>query len=121
MSRFAPRLAPPYYAVVFTSQRVGDDDGYGATAERMVELVKDQPGFLGVESARDATGLGITVAYFQTEEDIAAWRRHLEHKAARDSGRARWYSHYEVRVARVERAYGWDRGEGGANSGAPKD
>lgn len=121
MSRFAPRPTPPYYAVIFTSQRTEGDDGYGATAERMNELVKDQPGFLGVESARDATGLGITVAYFQTEAEIAGWRRNLEHKAARDGGRARWYSHYEVRVARVERAYGWDRSERDARGGAPQD
>ncbi|KFN51362.1 antibiotic biosynthesis monooxygenase family protein [Arenimonas composti] len=99
--------APPYYAVIFTSRRTADDaEGYAATADRMVELAAQQPGFLGVESVRDADGLGITVSYWESEDAIAAWRRHAEHTAARDDGRARWYAGFELRVARVERAYG---------------
>jgi heme-degrading monooxygenase HmoA len=112
MSRFAPRPEPPYYAVIFTSQRTDGDHGYDKTADRMVELVQQQAGFLGAESTRDESGLGITVAYFRTLDDITAWRRHTEHAAARNQGRAQWYSHYELRIARVERAYGWDRADG---------
>ena len=111
VNRFAPRHEPPYYAVIFTAQRTGVDAGYGETAERMVELASTQPGFIGVETTRDDAGLGITVSYWRTLEDVAAWKRHLEHTAARDSGRARWYSRYELRVARVERAYGWSKDE----------
>lgn len=103
---FARLPAPPYYAVVFTSQRRGDDPAYAETASRMVELAAAQPGFLGVESARDAQGFGITVSYWQTLEDIARWRRDAEHRMARAAGRERWYAHYELRVAKVERAYG---------------
>ncbi len=108
MSRFAPRPEPPYYAVIFTAQRTDVDAGYGETADRMVELASQQPGFIGVESTRDADGLGITVSYWKTLDDVAAWKRHLDHTAARNQGRARWYTHYELRVAKVERAYGWD-------------
>ena len=75
-------------------------------AERMVELAAQQPGFLGAESARDAEGFGITVSYWATEEAIVSWRRHAEHRAAQEQGRAQWYAHFEVRVARVERAWG---------------
>lgn len=107
---FARLPAPPYYAVVFSSRRRGDDrDGYAETSARMVELVSQQPGFLGVESTRGADGFGITVAYFESEEAILAWRRNVEHTAARERGRAEWYEHFELRIARVERAYGWDR------------
>jgi heme-degrading monooxygenase HmoA len=77
----------------------------------MSELVQQQPGFLGVESTGGADGFGITVAYFDSEDAIRAWKRHLEHAAAREQGRKRWYSHYEVRVARVERAYNFDAPE----------
>jgi heme-degrading monooxygenase HmoA len=111
MSRFAPRPEPPYYAVIFTAQRTGVDAGYDETADRMEALAAQQPGFIGIESTRDETGLGITVSYWRTLEDIAAWKRHLEHTAARDSGRAQWYTRYELRVARVERAYGWSKGD----------
>ena len=103
-SAFARTPEPPYYAVIFTSQRTDVDDAYGAMAERMVELASQQPGFLGVESARDAGGLGITVSYWSSLEAIAAWRAHAEHRVAQASGRRKWYAHFELRVARVERA-----------------
>jgi len=72
-------------------------------ADRMVELAAQQPGFLGVESARDADGLGITVSYWESEEAIANWRRHAEHRVAQATGRAKWYEEFITRVARVER------------------
>lgn len=75
-------------------------------AARMVELAVAQPGYLGVESVRGADGFGITVSYWTSEEAIAAWRRHAEHRIAQEQGRAQWYEHYELRVARVERAWG---------------
>ena len=105
---FAPRPQPPYYAVIFTSQRSAVEAGYAETAERMVEMAAQQPGYLGVESARGDDGLGITVSYWRSLEDIKAWRAVAEHRAAREQGRAAWYSHYELRIAKVERAYGWD-------------
>lgn len=94
---------PPYYAVIFTSVH-GNDDGYDETAARMFELAAAQPGYLGVETAP-----GITVSYWRDEEAIAAWKRDAEHAEARAQGRARWYDHFEVHVARVERAYGFER------------
>lgn len=104
---FAHTPRPPYYAVIFTSQRRADDgSAYGTTADRMVELAAQQPGYLGVESVRGADGLGITVSYWESEAAILAWRRHAEHTLARERGRAEWYEHFELRVARVERAYG---------------
>jgi len=103
---------PPYYAVIFTSQRTPVDQGYGDMAERMVALAAEQPGHLGVESARGEDGLGITVSYWRSPEDIAAWRRNAEHKIARDTGRSDWYAHYTLRVAKVERAYAWTREDG---------
>ena len=107
MIGFARTPPPPYYAVIFTSQRKDDDDAeYGNTADRMVELAQQQAGFLGVESVRGEDGLGITVSYWKDETSIAGWRRHMEHIAARERGRNAWYSHYELRVAYVERAYG---------------
>lgn len=111
----------PYYAVIFTSQRetdnnAEDEPGYSAMADQMAALAAQQPGYLGVESARGADGLGITVSYWQTLEDIAAWRRHAEHQVAREQGRADWYAGYSVRISKVERAYVWTRSAGAADS-----
>jgi len=100
---------PPYYAVIFTSIRheARDGDGYEETARRMFELAAEQPGCLGIETARD--GVGITVGYFTDESAIRAWKAHTEHVAAQARGRSEWYERYAVRVAKVERAYGFSR------------
>lgn len=102
---------PPYYAVVFTSQRTDGDRGYGTMAERMVEMAAAQPGFLGVESVRGADGFGITVSYWESEQAIVAWKAVTEHKLAQETGRRTWYADYQIRVARVERAYGKTAGQ----------
>jgi heme-degrading monooxygenase HmoA len=99
---------PPYYAVIFSSNRTGGDKGYGRMADRMVELAAKQPGYLGIESVRGADGSGITVSYWSSEEDIVRWKANLEHGAAQEGGRKVWYSDYTIRIARVERAYGMD-------------
>ena len=105
-SSLAKTPEPPYYAVIFTSQRTDGDRGYGQMAERMLELAAKQPGFLGVESVRDANGLGITVSYWKSEEAITAWKAHLEHQSAQEGGKRTWYADYQLRIAKVERAYG---------------
>ncbi|WP_248797296.1 antibiotic biosynthesis monooxygenase family protein [Pseudomonas sp. MWU13-2105] len=96
---------PPYYAVIFTSLRTEGDQGYGAAAQRMLELARQQPGFLGVESARGEDGLGITVSYWSSEAAILAWKQHAEHSEIRERGRSTWYQAFHTRVCKVERAY----------------
>ena len=106
---------PPYYAVIFTSKRATDDGrAYGAMAERMVDLGSRYDGFLGIESARGADGIGITVSYWRDEAAILAWKRDTEHQKAQRGGREAWYERYEVRIAKVERAYGFARSAGEA-------
>jgi heme-degrading monooxygenase HmoA len=98
---------PPYYAVIFTSLRTEGDNGYGQMSEAMVRLAATQPGFLGVESARD--GLGITVSYWESVEAIAAWKQNSAHLVAQQRGRAEWYANFKVRISRVERDYAFDK------------
>ncbi len=105
-TRFATLPDPPYWVVLFSSQRTEGDAGYGSMADRMVALCDAQPGFLGIESTRDAAGFGITVCYWRSEADIAAWKANAEHQIAQDQGHAQWYGHFELRIAKVERAYG---------------
>jgi len=101
------RPDPPYWAVIFTSRRAeGHDADYERTVARMEILAETIPGYLGIESVRDPDGAGITVSYWQSEEAIARWRDHPDHLEAKALGRAVWYSHYELRVAKVERASG---------------
>jgi heme-degrading monooxygenase HmoA len=101
---------PPYWAVIFTSLRTGDDaEAYDRTSREMVTLAEKQPGFLGVESARGEDGAGITVSYWESVEAISAWRDDVEHRAAQRLGRERWYRSYDLRIARVERAHHFER------------
>lgn len=97
--------SPPYFAVIFSSLRTpGDDDRYASTAARMIELVRQQPGFLGFESVRGDEGQGITVSYWSDLASIAAWKQQAEHLLAQQSGRDVWYSQFALRVCRVEDA-----------------
>jgi heme-degrading monooxygenase HmoA len=100
---------PPYWAVIFTSERTAQDPvGYAHAADEMIALASSQPGFLGVDTARGPDGIGITVSYWESLEAIGEWRRHADHRAAQNLGRANWYRAYKVRIACVERAYGFE-------------
>nr|WP_263326978.1 antibiotic biosynthesis monooxygenase [Neobacillus sp. Marseille-Q6967] len=102
MSGIAKTPQPPYYAVIFASQRTEGDRGYGKMAEKMVELASKQVGFLGVESARDE-GLGITVSYWESLDAIKNWKEHSVHQVAQDRGKNEWYKNFAIRVCKVER------------------
>ena len=107
--RFARTPRPPYYAVVFSSLRKdADPGGYREAFERMAALARSVPGYLGIEHARDAAGFGIAVSYWDSEQAIQDWKAQTEHASIRERGRWLWYRHFEVRVARVERAYASD-------------
>jgi heme-degrading monooxygenase HmoA len=100
---FAHTPEPPYVAVIFTSVRTEGDHGYAATAAAMDALAARQPGFLGIESARDA--VGVTVSYWKDHEAARAWKQVAAHLVAQRRGREVWYTDYRVRVATVERDY----------------
>ena len=101
MSLIAQTPAPPYYAVIFTSIRTDGDNGYGEMAEKMVDLSAKQPGFLGIESAREE--IGISVSYWKDLESIQLWKEQVDHVIAQKMGREQWYAEYKIRIAKVER------------------
>lgn len=100
-----PTPQPPYTAVIFTSTRTEGDHGYAVMAARMEALAAEQPGHLGIESAREGS-FGITVSYWTDEASAAAWKQVHEHAVAQERGRTTWYADYRVQVATVTRAYG---------------
>ncbi|KJV09029.1 hypothetical protein VZ95_13980 [Elstera litoralis] len=102
---FAKTPKPPYWAVIFTNQLSDDTAGYAAMADTMEELSVRQPGYLGIESVRNADGTGITVSYWQTEADMVAWKAVAAHVIAQRLGKERWYKGYVTRVAQVTRDY----------------
>ncbi|QDU64342.1 Antibiotic biosynthesis monooxygenase [Planctomycetes bacterium Pan216] len=103
MFEFAADVDPPYYAVIFTSlRRREESDAYEQMAARMLGLAAKQPGYLGVESVRDPSRLGITVSYWKDLASIKAWKAHADHLVAQELGRSRWYEAFRVRICRVE-------------------
>ena len=105
MRSIADTPAAPYYAVIFTSTLTDIDEGYAAMAEKMVSLAAKQPGYLGVESAREE--VGITVSYWRDLDAIKNWKAVIDHREAQKLGRAKWYANYKTRIAKVERDYGF--------------
>ena len=95
---------PPYVAVIFTSVRTDDDGGYAAMAAAMEGLAREQPGYLGIEAARE--DVGITVSYWRDEAAAKAWKEVGAHLVAQRRGREVWYRDYRVRIALVTRDYG---------------
>lgn len=94
------------YAVVFVSQRNGNDpQGYDAMAEKMETLARNQPGFVGIDSVRGADGKGLTVSYWSDLPAIHQWRTHAEHLVAQRQGRQLWYESYQVFVTKIERQW----------------
>ncbi|MET8945770.1 antibiotic biosynthesis monooxygenase [Streptomyces sp. NPDC004542] len=100
---------PPYYVSVFTAVRTQDQSGYRETSARVEDLVKDVPGFLGMDHAQTPGGLSITVGYFRDADALTQWRRDAEHRAAQQRGQAEWYQSYTLHVAKVERSHGFTR------------
>ncbi len=98
---------PPYYAVIFSSLRTDVDEGYHETAQRMLDLAAEQPGYLGVEGVRE--GLGITVSYWESLKAIRNWKQQAEHLVAQQKGRTDWYAAYMTRICKVERDYGFEK------------
>ncbi|GIO44385.1 antibiotic biosynthesis monooxygenase family protein [Paenibacillus apis] len=107
MNGIARTPEPPYYAVIFTSERTDGDQGYAEMAEEMEKLAYSQPGFLGVESARE--GLGITVSYWESLEAIKNWKQNERHLIAQQQGKSDWYLEYKTRICKVERDYGFEK------------
>ncbi len=107
MNEIARTPTPPYYAVIFTSERTDGDNGYAEMADEMVSLASSQPGFLGIEMAR--AGIGVTVSYWESLEAISDWKQNERHLIAQRRGMSEWYLRYKTRICKVERDYGFEK------------
>lgn len=98
---------PPYYAAIFSSTHTGSHEGYAEDTETILELARQHPGFLGIEAAGD-DNLSIAVSYWDSDEAIRAFKELAEHLVIQKRGRETYYKSYKMRVARVERDYGFN-------------
>ncbi|MEU4466272.1 antibiotic biosynthesis monooxygenase [Streptomyces sp. NPDC024017] len=106
----------PYYVAVFTTVRTQNQNDYSETNACLEDLVKDLPGYLGMDHGQTPGGLGITVSYFRDADALTEWRTNAEHHSAQKRGRAEWYQCYTLHVAKVERSRGFRAGVGPSES-----
>jgi len=98
---------PPYYAVIFTSTLIGEDNGYSKAADRMITLAQQQDGYIGIESARG--DINITISYWRDLESIKSWKENAEHSIVQEKGRSEWYKNFKTRISKVERDYEFEK------------
>ena len=100
--------------VVFITKLRADADleEYGRLAERMFELVQQNPGFISLTSSTDPDGSEVTIARFASEEAEQAWRNHPEHRKIQELGRSTFYESYQIEVCTAVRGYSFHQ-EGG--------
>ena len=85
-----PLFDTPYFAVIFTSTRHKLDEEYEGLDDILIEIAKKSGGFLGMDSARSE--LGISVSYWESEEDILRWKQNSDHQIAMKKGIDKWYN-----------------------------
>lgn len=86
--------------MVFLSQQMADDLGYEAMAQRLEQEVRAIPGFLRLESVREASGKGITLSYWDSLEGIRLWKEHSLHKQAKAQA-SKWYTQTQLEIYEV--------------------
>ncbi len=100
--------------VVFRS-RLREDAGedYPRIAERMERLVSAMPGFISFKTFTAADGERLALGEFESEEAVAAWREHPEHREAQRRGRADFYERFRLQILTPLRDTRFKRGEEG--------
>ena len=92
------------YAVIFRAKIAELDSEYSAVAKQMRDLAINKYGCREFTSCTEGSR-EIAISYWDTEEQIKAWKQDVDHLSAQNKGHSKWYSSYTVQVAEVVRAY----------------
>ncbi len=92
------------YAVIFKAEIAKLDAEYGAMAARMRELAQARYGCVEFVSVTKGDQ-EISISYWESEAQIAAWKQDSEHLLAQEAGRSKWYKSYTVQVVELKRQY----------------
>lgn len=96
------QLIPPYYAVIFSYRRSNKLEGYAEMDEKTLQLVQQQPGYLGYEVTGDGKEHAIFISYWKDLASIEAWRKNSTHQQAKQKGKTQWYDWYHSQICKVE-------------------
>ena len=93
------------YAVIFRAEIAVLDGEYVEMAERMRQLALSEYGCREFTACTEGQR-EIAISYWDSQEQIRAWKQDSEHLQAQDRGRSKWYTSYTVQVMEVVREYG---------------
>lgn len=100
------KKTPPqknYYAVIFSSTKSDDLEGYKEMDELTMKLAQEQAGFLGYESVNNAN-TGIFISYWESMDAINIWRKNSTHLMAKTKAE-QWYKRYLSQICKVEHSH----------------
>ena len=94
-----------FMVIILFRSRLSPDAGteYGETVEEMMALATAMPGFVSFKSFSAPDGERISVIEFESEETLAAWRDHPDHRRAQQRGREKFYAEYHLQVCALQR------------------
>lgn len=92
------------YVVVFRAIINQQDEAYQTMAQRMRDLAFAEFSCVDLSVVTE-NGEEIAVSYWNSLDDIKAWKQHSEHLVAQELGREQWLKSYRVDIAEVVRSY----------------
>ena len=92
------------YAVIFRAEIDKTDSAYSEMAAQMRNLAKNKYGCIEFTSVTEGTN-EIAISYWQSLEQITLWKNDVNHMAAQELGRSKWYKKYQVQVVEIIREY----------------
>ena len=92
------------FAVIFRAEIARLDEEYSLMAARMQKLALEEYGCLEFTAVTEGTS-EIAISYWDSMDQIQAWKTNAEHLLAQAKGRSQWYSSYRVQVVDVVREY----------------
>lgn len=93
------------YAVIFRAEIAHLDEVYQQTAADLRERAIDAYGCREFRAWTEGSS-EVAISYWDSLEQIKAWKADPAHQSAQQHGRANWYQHYSVQVVEVLREYG---------------
>jgi len=92
------------YAVIFKAQINKLDEEYFKMAKILRESAINQYKCREFISLSEE-GQEISISYWNSEDDIKAWKSDIYHLSAQELGQKIWYTSYEVQIVKVIREY----------------
>jgi heme-degrading monooxygenase HmoA len=75
-----------------------DQQALGQLGQRMYSIAAAMPGYISYKDFAAEDGETVSIVEFDTQDSLAAWREHPEHKAAQQRGRDEFFSEYHIQV-----------------------